>query len=39
VRSTERTFDEPSVEVDTPDGAMLIPLSDHYGIRSVIELP
>ena len=39
VRRTERTFDEPVIEVGSPDGPQLIPLSDHYGMRSVIELP
>jgi endonuclease/exonuclease/phosphatase family metal-dependent hydrolase len=39
VVSTERTFDEDVVPVDTPEGPIAIPLSDHFGMRSVIEVP
>jgi exonuclease III len=44
VVSTERTFDEFVVPVQIDDGmggttGALVPLSDHYGMRSVIVVP
>jgi endonuclease/exonuclease/phosphatase family metal-dependent hydrolase len=36
VTSTARIFDEAVVPVE---GDMLVPLSDHFGMRSVIEVP
>lgn len=36
VVATERTYDEAVVEVD--DGAQLVPLSDHYGLRAVVTI-
>ncbi|MDH3200685.1 MAG: hypothetical protein OEM15_07315 [Myxococcales bacterium] len=35
VTATTRTFDENVVPVD----GMMVPLSDHYGIQSVIRVP
>ena len=32
---TERTFDEDVLSVDD----MMVPLSDHFGMRSVIDVP
>ena len=40
VTVTERTFDQPVLSVpDGNGGTMDIPLSDHYGMRSVIAVP
>jgi hypothetical protein len=44
VVSTERTFDEDVVPVQVDDGMggttnLLVPLSDHYGLKSVIHVP
>jgi len=39
VLSTERIFDEDVVPVVGDAGEMLVPLSDHFGIRSVIVVP
>ena len=36
VQSTARTFDENVVPVGEGE---LVPLSDHYGLRSVIRVP
>jgi hypothetical protein len=36
VTSTARIFDEAVVPVE---GDMLVPLSDHFGMRSVIVVP
>jgi hypothetical protein len=43
VVSTERTFDEDVVPVQVDDGMggttnLLVPLSDHYGLKSVIDV-
>jgi endonuclease/exonuclease/phosphatase family metal-dependent hydrolase len=40
VTATERTFDQNVLTVpDGSGGTMDIPLSDHYGMRSVIDVP
>lgn len=39
VTSTARIFDEAVVAVETLEGDMLVPLSDHFGMRSVIVVP
>jgi len=42
VVSTARVYDEPVVLVNDmtmPDEEILVPLSDHYGMRSVITVP
>ncbi|MGB8330162.1 MAG: hypothetical protein WCE62_08525, partial [Polyangiales bacterium] len=39
VQSTARVLDENVVPVETENGQMLVPLSDHYGLRSVIVVP
>ncbi len=39
VTSTARIFDEAVVPVLSDAGDMLVPLSDHFGMRSVIEVP
>ena len=35
VVSTARVYDEPVVPVDS----QMVPLSDHYGMRSVVTVP
>lgn len=39
VLSTERVFDEDVVPVGPVDDQMIVPLSDHFGMRSVIVVP
>ena len=39
VLSTERVYDEDVVQVGTPADPMMVPLSDHFGMRSVIRVP
>jgi endonuclease/exonuclease/phosphatase family metal-dependent hydrolase len=39
VVSTERVFDEDVVPVGPADDQMMVPLSDHFGMRSVITVP
>ena len=39
VIKTSRTFDEPTVETTNGDGeTVMIPLSQHYGVRSVVRV-
>ena len=39
VVSTERVYDEDVVPVVTAQGQIMVPLSDHFGMRSVITVP
>ncbi|MBX3234116.1 MAG: endonuclease/exonuclease/phosphatase family protein [Labilithrix sp.] len=40
VVTTERTFIEANVSADVPDaGPVLVPLSDHYGLRASLRVP
>lgn len=39
VLSTARIFDEDVVPVDSDQGPITVPLSDHFGMRSVILVP
>jgi len=36
VTATKRTFDEDVVDIG---GGVMVPLSDHYGMQSVIQVP
>jgi hypothetical protein len=37
--STARIFDEDVVPVEGENGPMMVPLSDHFGMRSVVSVP
>lgn len=39
IMATERIFDEDVVPVQGEDGPMMVPLSDHFGMRSVVLVP
>jgi len=39
VVSTERVYDEDVVPVVTAQGEIMVPLSDHFGMRSVVAVP
>ena len=39
VRSTARTFDQSVVPVQMEGMSVMVPLSDHFGLASVIRVP